>query len=186
MKIDENGVHIGRDGWLFLAAGSNEALRLLTDRDLFEADDACKWAAKLSERKKRVGDLGAEYFHMWVPDKIKVYSDKLDFDATLLKVDPPRMVRECTQAFDLGETIVDPSPEFAQFKTERLLYWKTDTHWTYWGACAAYMALCRAIKVGPLGDIWDRPIHYINLALDLGSKLTPPVKEDWGGAQVLR
>ncbi len=63
LKIDENGVHIGRDGWLFLAAGSNEALRLLTDQDLFVADDACKWAAKLSERKKkRIGDLGAEYF----------------------------------------------------------------------------------------------------------------------------
>nr|WP_294500890.1 hypothetical protein [uncultured Rhodopila sp.] len=185
MMIDQNGVHLGKDGWLFLAAGSNEALRLLTDPSLFVVEDAENWAAKLSERRRIINGLGAQYLHMWVPDKIKVYSEQLNFDPDILRVDPPHMVRQCHAAADLGDTIVDPLPELLKYKSERLLFWKTDTHWTYWGACAAYLALCSACGTNPV-DCWGRPVHNLNLTLDLGSKLVPPVQEQWGGAQVLR
>ena len=186
MQVDQNGVHIGKDGWLFLAAGSNEALRLLTDSELFVTRDARNWALKLADRQKRLNALGAQYFHMWVPDKIKVYRDRLNFDPSILNVDPPGMVSDYAGEFGVSSVVVDPLPEMMRHKDDRLLYWKTDTHWTYWGACAAHQALCQAIGALPPADLWSRPIHYVTLALDLGSKLTPPIKEDWGGAQVLR
>ena len=123
---------------------------------------------------------------MWVPDKIKVYQDQLNFDNEILKVDPPGMVVECARDLGLDRVIVDPLPAFIGCKDNQLLYWKTDTHWTYWGACAAHKALCHAMDAVPPDDLVNRPIHSTTLALDLGSKLSPPLKEDWGGAQVLR
>jgi alginate O-acetyltransferase complex protein AlgJ len=186
MQADQNGIHIGKDGWLFLVAGSNEALRLLTDSEWFVREDARNWALKLADREKRLSALGAQYFHMWVPDKIKVYQDQLNFDNRILKVDPPGMVIEFARDWGLDGVIVDPLPALMGSKDDQLLYWKTDTHWTYWGACAAHKALCHAIDVDPPDDLWNRPIHSATLALDLGSKLSPPLKEAWGGAQVLQ
>ncbi len=186
MQVDQNGVHIGKDGWLFLAAGSNEALRLLTDTEWFVAEDAQNWALKLIERRKRLQALGARYVHMWVPDKIKVYREYLNFDDAVLRVDPAGMVFDRARQLGVEDILVDPMAEFAASKNERMLYWKTDTHWTYWGACAAHAALCKSLDAVPPADLWDRPIHSVDLALDLGSKLSPQVREDWGGAQVLR
>jgi alginate O-acetyltransferase complex protein AlgJ len=186
MQVDQNGVHIGRNGWLFLAAGSNEALRLLTDSEWFVAEDAQNWALKLTERQKRLGALGARYVHLWVPDKIKVYREQLNLDDGLLRVDPSGMVFDCARRLGVADILVDPMPELTSRKSDRLLYWKTDTHWTYWGACAAHKVLCKALDTIPPADLWDRPINSVALTLDLGSKLSPPIKEDWGGAQVLR
>jgi alginate O-acetyltransferase complex protein AlgJ len=186
MQVEQNGVHIGKDGWLFLAAGSNEALRLLTDIEWFVAEDAQNWALKLTERQKRLESLGARYVHLWVPDKIKVYREHLNLDQTLLQVDPASMVYHYAHKLGMADVLVNLMPEFTARKTERLLYWKTDTHWTYWGACTAHQVLCKSLNTEPPADLWDRPIHSIALALDLGSKLSPELKEDWGGAQTLR
>ena len=180
-----NGVHVGTDGWLFLATGSNEALRLLTDDEWFVTEDAQNWSLKLSRRLETLGALKARYVHMWIPDKIKVYHEHLGFDPEALRVDPPRMVRDCARRMGIEDVIIDPLPVLLDHKGERLLYWKTDTHWTYWGACCAYLALCSAIGANPLDKVWDRPIHYVELALDLGSKLSPPIRERWGAAQIL-
>src|ERR1700760_3659297 len=108
MLVDQNGVHIGKDGWLFLAAGSNEALRLLTDSEWFVAEDAQNWALKLAERQRRLNALGAQYFHMWVPNKIKVYREQLNFDQGLLTVDPPAMVLNRARQLGWANLIVDP------------------------------------------------------------------------------
>ncbi len=186
MQVDQNGVHIGKDGWLFLATGSNEALRLLTDDEWFTAEDAQNWALKLRNRKTRLAALGAQYFHMWIPDKIKVYREHLNFDHCLLSVDPPAMVSDRAGQLGLTNVIVDPLPALMSQKGDRLLYWKTDTHWTYWGAYAAHQALCAALDATAPTDLSNRPIHTVTLKLDLGSKLSPPWEEDWGGAQVLR
>ena len=133
MDLDQNGVHVGKDGWLFLVAGSNEALRLLTDQDLFVTKDAENWALKLGERRAKLSALGSQYFNMWVPDKIKVYKDQLNFDSAILSVDPPRMVYGAAAQMDSAGVIIDILPRLLSLKTQRLLYWKTDTHWTYWG-----------------------------------------------------
>ena len=50
----------------------------------------------------------------------------------------------------------------------------------------AYLALCEAMKAVPFDDLWDRPVHYTPLTLDLGSRLTPKIQEQWGGAQILK
>src|ERR1700733_1899027 len=102
-----NGVHVGTDGWLFLATGSNEALRLLTDEEWFVTEDARNWSLKLSGRLERLSALKAKYVHMWIPDKIKVYHEHLGFDPEALRVDPPRMVQDCTRQMGIEGVIID-------------------------------------------------------------------------------
>jgi alginate O-acetyltransferase complex protein AlgJ len=176
-EADQNGVHAGKDGWLFLSGGSNEALRLLTDENLFVAQDAEQWALKLLHRKEILTGLGVQYYHMWVPDKIKVYRQHLGFDPAVLTVDPTCMVRDSANMVGSADVIIDPLPALISRKEEQLLYWKTDTHWTYLGACTAYSVFCESAKAMPLEDLWHHQIQYTTLTLDLGSKLTPSVQE---------
>src|ERR1700733_8955024 len=168
-EADQNGIHIGNDGWLFLSGGSNEALRLLPDESLFVVQDAENWALKLLQRRESLNRLGAQYYHMWVPDKINVYRQHIKFDTKILKVDPPRMVRDSANQTGSGGVIIDLLPALIDRKDKQLLYWKTDTHWTYLGACTAYLALCEAAKAMPLENLWRHSIQYTTLSLDLGS-----------------
>jgi len=57
------------------------------------------------------------------------------------------------------------------------LYWKTDTHWTFAGAYAAYLELCKKLQAGPNTELLSRGFNYGELVLDLGAKMDPPVAE---------
>jgi len=186
MELDQNGVHVGKDGWLFLTGGSNDVLRLFTDQTVFTAAHAKGWAERLFQRQQRLGKMGVEYFHMWAPDKLALYRHKVNFDPDILVVDPTKMVLDETVAMNAGTLFIDPLPELQAQRGQHLLYWKTDSHWTYRGACAAYQAICQRLEVAQVADLTERPIISSELILDLGGKLVPPRKESWGGAQVLR
>jgi hypothetical protein len=57
------------------------------------------------------------------------------------------------------------------------LYWKTDTHWTFAGAYAAYLELCKRVGAHPNTEILSRGFNHGELVLDLGGKVQPPVSE---------
>ncbi len=58
----------------------------------------------------------------------------------------------------------------------KLLFYKTDTHWTPFGALIAYRLLCNALGVeeGDLSELVSR--EYVS-TFDLGEKLDPQVQE---------
>jgi hypothetical protein len=66
---------------------------------------------------------------------------------------------------------------FKKKKKEYLLYWKTDTHWTFWGCYFAYLLICEKIGVTPNQDLINRTYGEAELILDLGGKIVPKVKE---------
>jgi hypothetical protein len=73
--------------------------------------------------------------------------------------------------------VVDILPHLLKTKSEHLVYWKTDTHWTYQGAYDAYEVICLALNTSPRVGLKNRASSMAEIALDLGAKLTPPITE---------
>jgi hypothetical protein len=181
--VTENGVLLGEDGWLFLFGGSNEVAKLFSNPDAVLAGNIQRWRDLLEIRKAKVNLLGAQYFHLWVPDKFSVYSDMVPQEFALFRETPAQVITR--NGANLESIIIDVLPDLLRAKSEHLLYWKTDTHWTYEGACIAYEVICRAFNTHPRRGLWTRPTHKSELALDLGGKLNPIIREKCHFANVL-
>ncbi len=178
-------IHQGLDGWLFLIGGSNNVGKMFADKDWISEADCEIWRQLLLRRKEILAKKNIRYVHFWVPDKLSVYREFVADQSLFLPQAPMDMIRRYGDWEPLADIYLDIRPAMEGAKTSGLLYWKTDTHWTFAGACAAYSALCSMIGASPAPGFESRPQEYVELALDLGSKLTPPVKENWGIARVL-
>ena len=73
----ENGVHVGTSGWLFLAEGTNDVRKLYCDPNFLSDEDIQKWRLLLLQRKLKLETASIEYLHVWVPEKLSIYSEFL-------------------------------------------------------------------------------------------------------------
>jgi alginate O-acetyltransferase complex protein AlgJ len=178
-------VHVGSDGWLFLRGGSNNVEQLFSDPNFIQSTEIEAWKKLLIARREKLDRLGAQYVHLCVPDKLSVYRENLA-GLELLHPTPLSIIFSPESVCESDNGFVDILPAMLEAKKTRQLYFKTDTHWTYWGACVAHKVLCNTLNAKPPIDLYDRPIDEIMLTLDLGSKLTPAVKELWHAARILR
>ena len=170
-------VQEGEDGWLFLTGGSNQVLRFYTEPDFFTDADARAWAALLRSRADRLA--GLRYRHLVVPDKLSVLAPA--FGAPLPHFDrhPLAQMRSLAREYGLEDTLVDCTEALAVQPGPFRSYYKTDSHWTIWGAWLACRAFCRSIgypsaSPQPFGS---RPLAEIPTTFDLGTKLHPPRQE---------
>lgn len=180
-------VIIGQDGWLFLAGGSNEVLRYYTDPGFFSEEAKARWAEVLRVRAERSGKAGIQYLHMTAPDKITVYNDRVGSSIIHGVLPPSRAM----SAYLLGHPLargawIDLAGAFDEARHTSDLYWKTDTHWNFNGACAAYRELCRLLGSTVNEGIFARDSFYLDIPLDLGGKLVPVVTETFEVKRVLQ
>jgi alginate O-acetyltransferase complex protein AlgJ len=166
----------GRDGWLFLRLGTNQVIRFFTEAGYFSASDVERWCDLLAERAVRMSKLGARYFHFIVPDKLTVYRDS--YLGLLNNYDnrPSRTIPLALDRRGLSHIYIDVTSQLIAARDERLLFYKTDTHWTPFGAFVACRRLLEALGVEHL-DLSDLvPREYV-ATFDLGEKLHPQVRE---------
>lgn len=134
-KKESNSVYLGRDGYLIQqfaepAAGALQAR--------IEAIQAFHEAAPELHK-----------YAMIVPTAASVYQDKLPKYA---KVGAEQTyMHQLKQMLPHEITFVDLFPVlYAQ--REQLMYYKTDHHWTTKGAYAAYLELCKQMKLNPQAE----------------------------------
>jgi hypothetical protein len=177
-------VIVGQDGWLFLAGGSNDILRFYTNPDHFDEATQVRWAAVLAERSERCRSMGIEYLHMTAPDKLSVYGDKagVNISASPLSTMSAYLRRTAgTQA-----SWLDIGPAMREARKTADLYWKTDTHWNFNGAFAAYRELCQQLGAPVSEDLRFRESEVYEIPLDLGGKLVPAVTETFEVKRLLQ
>lgn len=180
-------VIIGQDGWLFLAGGSNEVLRYYTEPGFFSDEAKAKWAGVLTDRAERCGQTGIQYLHMTAPDKITVYNDRVGSNIIHGVLPPSRAMSEYLLGHPLAQGAwIDLAGAFDEARYTSDLYWKTDTHWSFNGASAAYRELCRVLGATVNDGIFSRESFYLDIPLDLGGKLAPPVIETFEVKRVLQ
>ena len=174
MSQINDGVLIGRDGWLFLVEGSNDVLSYYTDSGFFAGEKVKGWLDLLSIRAEEFEKNNIVYFHFFVPDKITLYAENMDtplpdFDCHPIK----RIGRELG-----GKPYwLDVSVAMKKTKSIHNVYLKTDSHWSIHGCYSAYEEICKKIAVAPDTSILDRPHGSSSIALDLGGRLTPKIPE---------
>jgi len=172
----ENDVHIGHDGWLFLIGGSNNALDLYSaPRTPFTPDIREDWVNLLTSRQNRAAAFGARYMHLIAPEKLSVYPEYFrgELDTS---VRPGAQLRRHMTG-ELAELLVDPVAFFGTVKNNAKLYWKTDTHWTFFGCFAAYQLLMTRLGLPFDRTLQGRPFSEGDLTFDLGGKLATPQQE---------
>jgi alginate O-acetyltransferase complex protein AlgJ len=172
-----NGVHVGRDGWLFWLGRQGEMLSLYRGGWRVRLG-VWAWTRLVARRRRRAAALGARYLQVVAPDKLSVLDDRLL---------PPVLAGRRGIGARLGDALArGPAAEswvdlLAPLRAEavrEVAYLRTDTHWTYAGALAATRAVTAALGTRP-APILDAPTTLAphDLTFDLGRKLTPPASE---------
>jgi len=174
VPVDDT-VHVGNDDWLFLVKGANNVIDLYQRDSSFTLDMLTQWKALLTSRNERVSGLGAQYVHLPAPEKLTVLSDHYNGHIENINGSPIKsLFSSYTQTPDYAVNVV---PYFSDRINKIQLYWKTDTHWSFWGAYCAYQLLCNKLGHVPNPDLVNYDYVEVKIALDLGSKVEPKVKE---------
>lgn len=175
---ESDNVHVGRDGWLFLTAGSNNVIGQFSRSGLMRRRVRA-WARRVAARVRRCAELDAQYLHVIVPEKLTVYDHRLDGLKVAVRLSPavrlrrallfrPRARRAC---LDLVRT-------FRAARDEADLFFRTDSHWSFAGCALAYREICAACGATARDD-WPEPHAHLVRAGDLGGKFVPPITESW-------
>lgn len=130
----------GEDGWLFdnldQSLAMHQGLLPLTD------GDRASWVSALSRLRDA---CDAPFAVMFPPNKHTVYREYLSRFPPKTLIDSRR--DELSAALRSKAIIVaDPLPALLDAKRRRRLYYKTDTHWTAYGAYLGYESLMAALR----------------------------------------
>jgi hypothetical protein len=173
-----NDVVVGLGGWLFLRGGSNSPFDYLDGSKIFGEALVSRWCDLLRARVNKLGR--AKYLHLFAPNKETIYSREACLTEESLTKSPLAVLMNSSEMQQdplLRKCIIDPTNYFRRIALQHQLYWKTDSHWSPTGCFAAYQLVCSALNVQPVKDLLGRPFGSGDVAMDLGGKMTPPVKE---------
>lgn len=133
-KVEEGNILIGQDGWMFTK--------------LFTVDDATQ--KQLDKNVQAVADFAANYpdrvTFLLAPSASVIYADMLPAGAPM--IDENAMLDEIFATIGESASVLDLRQTFTDNK-EEYLYFKTDHHWTPYGAYLAYQQFCNLKGLSP-------------------------------------
>lgn len=133
-KVEEGNILIGQDGWMFTK--------------LFTVDDATQ--KQLDKNVQAVADFAANYpgrvTFLLAPSASVIYEDMLPAGAPM--IDENAMLDEIFAKIGESASVLDLRQTFIENK-EEYLYFKTDHHWTPYGAYLAYQQFCNLKGLTP-------------------------------------
>ena len=176
---------MGKEGWIFLARGSNSVLDQYQSDFSLPAGWADRWADAVAVRRDEAKGLGASLVLLVVPDKVSVLSEYLPDEIVLASRPPAAALSD-----DLGLGVISPIAQLSRVPGGA--YLRADTHLSLAGNAALAGVVLAALS-GP-----DQPpvgagmstTQYVSCG-DLGSRFEPPVLEvvttfnSLGGAVVI-
>lgn len=133
-KVEEGNILIGQDGWMFTK--------------LFTVDDATQ--KQLNKNVQAVADFAANYpgrvTFLLAPSASVIYEDMLPAGAPM--IDENAMLDEIFAKIGESTSVLDLRQTFTENK-EEYLYFKTDHHWTPYGAYLSYQQFCNLKGLTP-------------------------------------
>jgi len=140
---DKNKVLIGKDDILFLIGDTNEVIHQITGELKISQQTQDAWQAELSDRKEQSESRMLPLIHLIIPDKERVYADKL----------PEHIVVQNDSSFEQWSRLLPPSlpaiyplADFIEHRKIRETYSKGDTHWNDYGAYVCYQEICKTLS----------------------------------------
>jgi len=171
-------VHVGLEGWMFLQTGSNHVLDLFTRSDAYPLSLHRGWVTLLIERQQIFSRQNKKYLHLVAPDKLGIFSEYYGDDKKNFDNGP--LVQLTGELKSSGEPscLVDPTDVLRGNAGELPSYFKTDSHWTIWGAYLVYKLICDRLGVAIMAEFNAASITKYPALFDLGRKVIPNVYED--------
>lgn len=170
-------VAVGKNGWLFLKGGQNDVISSYRSHPL-DKTIIKSWHELIRNRHEKCRLRGIQYLHLMAPNKLSVYPEHYNGPLENFSRHPANAIMSSANERDSYiESIINPIPYFNKMKQSLQIYWKTDTHWTYLGCYCAYQLICSKLGILPNKELLTRPYTEGTIALDLGSKCDPIVKE---------
>lgn len=152
-------------------------LRFFTEPGFLTAGETSAWVDILQARRDRLSAMEIAYRHAFVPDKLAIYPEFFRGELPNLGRQPSAAIAEAGAAAGLGDILLDLAAPLLAAKEKAPVYLKTDSHWSFEGCMAAYRTICRSLGVAPREGLADRPFSEMEIALDLGGKFDPPIRE---------
>ena len=187
---DTDHIHVGKDGWLFVVAGSNNVIAQFNESG-FMAHQTELWRGLIAARAERARDLGLVYRHVVVPEKLCIYENLVDGIALDHRLSPARRLihglprrrrprawlRNWATTRTMRQTCIDLVKPMRAARAGADLFYRTDSHWSFAGCHLAYREICHALRASPCPDLAERGSHETEFAGDLGCRFVPPRSE---------
>jgi hypothetical protein len=140
-------VVIGRDGWLYFAGEDGHALdRHYRGTQPYPQALVDGFAAEIEHRRAWLAARGIAYVVTVAPDKSTIYPDHLPRWVTRMRGPTPLERASAALAANPALRFVDLRPVLQEARRKAQVYYRTDSHWNFLGATAAYQALMAQVQ----------------------------------------
>lgn len=171
-------VEVGRDGFLFhryertfdQVCGNIT----LTERSLE------RWVSLLEARHAWCGARGIRHVIFVVPEKHVVYRDKIP--SHKISIDRPVEAIRRSLSPETRPDFIYPVEDLIEARNTDDTFFRTDVHWSYWGAYVGYLALVRSIsQTHPVKAVPESSLHRgrVRMIGDLGMRLDEEPDEEF-------
>jgi alginate O-acetyltransferase complex protein AlgJ len=137
-------VTVGKAGWLYYAEPSTvQYYRSITP---FTQQQLVQWQRGLEQRQNWLAAQGITYLFVIVPNKDTVYPEFVP--SWLNRVHPQSRLDQLLQHLQANSkvNILDLRQAMLPAKSQRQLYYLTDTHWNPYGAFLSYQAIIQRLS----------------------------------------
>ncbi|WP_300162693.1 hypothetical protein [Solidesulfovibrio sp.] len=136
----------GKSDWLFLSQENND-LNVIQDYRsvrLFTQKQLERWVDVYKDRQDWLANRNIRYLIVVAPNKETVYPEFLP--KKFNKVSPVSRMDQLVSALEAaGVPVLDLRPTMELVKRQALAYYRTDTHWTTFGAFAGYVQIMKRL-----------------------------------------
>jgi len=141
---DPDQVVSGSDNWLFYNSKGLKLMRQFQGREPLTRKEIIIWRNYFLSIQKYLNKKNIEFILAIAPDKHSIYPEYLPYYYSHKGITPFDQILK--ESGDLN--IIDLHQRLISYKskTDKLLYYKTDTHWNVFGAYHAYVELSSAIR----------------------------------------
>lgn len=169
----------GKDGWYFLGNSYDNIFSASLGVQKYSDKEIKETADKIYDMQHFCDSLGIKFYYFIAPNSNTIYKEYLPIKPN----NTPRKYDLIKSALSSRMNVIDPRNELIAGKKERILYYKTDTHWNRYGAFIGVQKLLKTMqKDFPKVELLKKEdftvTHSISPQMDLTKMLGVLVDED--------
>lgn len=139
-----NIVQVGKEGWLFYS--TKEVRSVYQGIHLFTNSQLETIRLKLETKARLLATHGITYYLIIPPLKHQIYSEFLPLGYEIVGKTTKRAQLMSYLKANSTINLIDPYDQLIKLKKEKIIYYKTDTHWNRFGAFAVYQVIINRIR----------------------------------------
>jgi len=134
-------------GWIFYKSlEDGDVLGDYRNINRFSDKQLAKFIKHIKQKQSWLANQGIEYLFVLAPSKHYIYPEKMP--SYIRQAHQQNLVIQLSQALDKHPEInyINLRPELLKSKNNQLLYYKSDTHWNYYGTNIAQYAIAKKLS----------------------------------------